>query len=530
MRAPSSLQDSGGLEYLQELSCGSFGALWLARRLSGSEVGRLVVARRLALNQLDAPSVDRVLAVARDYSSLSHPQLVKNLGGLKTDTDLVLLEEHLIGVPLGKLQQLALTRQSSMPTGVGVKLVLDALRAAVALRRSCSNQGLASPGRTIFPDSVMVANFGEALLSGVGVTEELCQCRRVREHPDLVDVLDPSAADGVGGTDERVEVFTAGALLWKLLLIRGLFNDYSNRETLGLVLHSNVLLEEYDERLNLCVPKPIANVIRRATQKSLSLRYPSLQEMIQAIEALPPPLLAGESQVRVWLESIAGDYLSDVQHSSGVRPIPLSLQSSRLPTGASRRPSFYPTPLPGFHAPVTPGLATLQLVGSKEQHDTPLTAPNGQASQPVNSTEGGSEGESASRRPIRKAYFVGALLGIVASLGLGYLVSWLGSRLTTADNDASPSGLQNRLERPSTHTQALVPSASAQAGSLGPTQERSTVAQIAAKHTKSLVAPNIGRDAKQTDTTERANRAQTPATNAAKSRPTNAGSVNRWGI
>ena len=380
MRAPSSLKDSRGLEYLQQLSCGSFGALWLARKLSGPEVGRLVVARRLALGQLDAPSVERVLAVVRDYSSLSHPQLVKNLGGEKTDADVVLMEEHLIGVPLGKLQQLALTRQSSMPTGVGVKLVLDALRAAVALRRSCGKQGLAPPGRTIFPDSVMVANFGEALLSGVGVTEELCRHRRVREHPDLADVLDPSAADGLNSTDERVEVFTAGALLWKLLLIRGLFNDYSNQQTLSLVLHSNVLLEEYDERLNLCVPKPIANVIRRATQQNLNLRYSSLLEMIHALEALPPPLLAGESQVRIWLESVAGDYLSDVQHSSGVRPIPFGLQSSRLPTGSSRRPSFYPTPLPGFHAPVTPGLATLQLVGSEGKNEPPSAAANGQAS------------------------------------------------------------------------------------------------------------------------------------------------------
>ena len=525
MRAPSSLRDSRGLEYLQELSGGSFGALWLARRLSGSEIGRLVVARRFQPNQFDAGNVDRVLAAAQRYSSLSHPQLVKNFGGERTESDVVLLEEHLIGVPLGKLHQLALAGQSSLPAGVGVKLVLDALRAADALRRTCLNQGLALPGRTIFPDSVMVANFGEALLSGVGVTEQLCRCRRIREHPDLVEVLDPSAADGANSTDERVEVFTAGALLWKLLLIRGLFNDYGNQQTLSLVLHSNVLMAEYDERLNLCVPKPVANVIRRATQPNLALRYPSLQEMIHAIEALPAPLVASDAQVRAWLEGIAGDYLSDVQHSSGVRPIPSSLQANRLPAGVARRPSFFPT-LPGF-APDGPDLATFQPVVSADKPDNPAIVTN--TSHPVNSNEGAAR--RTSRRPDRKAYVVGALLGIVASLGLTYLVGWMSARPAVASRGARPKAQQIPLVPGSTARQMPAPAAPAAAeltaDEAGPAQ-RSSATQDGSGRAKSPLTSDPRRDPKPLETRqpERANRVQSPA----NARPAATTSANRWGI
>ena len=151
----------------------------------------------------------------------------------------------------------------------------------------------------------------------------------------------------------------------------------------------------------------------------------------------------------------------------------------------------------------------------------------GKQVQPVNSIQLGTEGESASRRPIRKAYFVGALLGIIASLGLGYLVSWLGSHLTSAGNDASPSALPNQIER---NRQAVTPTTSAPAADALGSAPSSPVAQSTTKHANSRVVSSSKRDAKQPDDTGRANAAQSPAKNATRPRPTNVGSVNRWGI
>ncbi len=194
MEALASFPNNPGLKYLSELSRGSFGVVWLARMVTGSEIGRLVAVRRLALAPLEPANVGRALAAARRYSVLSHPSLAKILGGHKTETDLVMIEEHVIGVPLSKLQELGLARQTSIPIGVSVKLILDVLRASVAIRRGCSNQNLPIPGRTIFPDSVIVANFGEALLSGVGVMEELGRCQSIREQPEMIGRIRPIRA------------------------------------------------------------------------------------------------------------------------------------------------------------------------------------------------------------------------------------------------------------------------------------------------------------------------------------------------
>ena len=467
MEAAPSFRDSSGLEYLKELGSGSFGVLWLARVVAGSEVGRLVIARRLSLAELEAANVVRVVAAARNYSIVSHPSLAKILGCHTTDTELVLLEEHVIGVPLNKLQDLAHARQTSVPINVGVKLVLDMLRAAVALRRGCSNQNLLMPGRTIFPDSVTIANFGEALLSGVGVTQELCRCRSIREHPDMVSVLDPREPIFTNAADERFEVYAAGAILWKLLVIPSLFNNYDNQKTLNHVVQADALSVEYKERLNLCAPEPVAAVIRRATKQNLRLRYQSLQEMISAIEIIPPALLATDAQVRSWLESVAGDFLSDMQYSSGLRRVPSSLPPARS-------------------ADISPP-GTSYIRASRSGHRAPTrveVAPAGISR---------SEAPVSRKRHVRRAYFIGTLLGITLSLILSYLGTRFKLRPTPTASALAPMPIPTKTENssPSDRSSQAEPAATAQDAVAAPPAESN---DKVLPQTKSRATPGVGRD------------------------------------
>ncbi len=532
MEAIASFQNSPGLEYLKELSRGSFGVLWLARVVTGSEVGRLVVARRLSLAQVPGAHADRVLAAARNYSVLSHPSLAKILGGQKTDADLVLLEEHVIGVPLNKLQELALARQTSVPIGVSVKLILDVLRAAVALRQGCSNQNLLNPGRTIFPDSVMVANFGEALLTGVGVTQELGRCRIIREHPDMADVLDPFEPVTTNSKQELFEVFTAGAMLWKMLVIQSLFNNYSNQKTLKLVLHSNVLSAEYSERLNLCVPRPIADVIRCATQANHGLRYQSLQEMISELELVPSALLSHESQVRTWLERIAGGFFSGLQHSSGVRRVPVELQPASPASPSLQRSSTIDTLLPGFRAPVAARVPPFFPTESGYSHEPTSSATTGPDSCPATAVTSFANEPVEPKHRIRKAYVIGTLLGVGLSLGLSYLGSRFSSRTTSTASTVAPGQI-------STKTEYLSPSDRASAAMLAaPGQDSGAARPMASSETsgtfsgqKARAAKAVSRDYSLVDPkdSKRSNATASPSGTSALTAPSPS-HRNRWGI
>jgi len=423
MQLGSVVQSSPGLEYVQELSRGSFGALWLARLAAGPETGRLVVARRLKIDSLDATRTEKILTAARLYGGISHPSLVKLLGVDRTQTELVWVEEQVIGVPLGKLYELMQSQQTSIPIDIATKLTLDAVRASIALRRACRDQNLPVPEQAIFPDSFMVANFGEAMLAGFGVTNELARCAAVRRHQDLADVLDPVVP--MVPNNECREIFTAGATLWKLLVIRSLFDDYGNQQTLELILHSKALKPEYDERLKLCVPNPIAQIIRQATERDLKVRFQSLQDLATAFESLPPQCLAAETKVREWLSDIAGDYLSDIQRSSGVRRVPFSLRMPVVPSELGR-PSFIPTPLPGFHEPFVP----------KPPSDTipSIAAPNApetrQDTLPSQDTVSNVASTLSKRRLLARVKFVAFVL--IAGVSAGYAFLYRGQVQTLA--------------------------------------------------------------------------------------------------
>ena len=431
----------------------------------------------------------------------------------------------MIGVPLSRLQELARARQTSIPINVSVKLVLDALRASIALRQGCRDQNLLVPEHTIFPDCVMVANFGEALLSGIGVTEELCRCLSIREDPDLIDILDPATPINANGADQSFEVFTAGALLWKLLLIRSLFENYGNQQTLDLVLHSKVLLAEYDERMNLCVPKPIADIIRRATQGNLGLRYPSLQEMSGAIEALPSQLLADDGQVRAWLENIAGDYLSDVQHSSGVRRVPLGLRSARAPHTSTERPSYIPTPLPGFHAPVAPNVAPFWPERSEGAHDAQPASTSDREIRPAGVRTTGSERPREVKRPFRNAYILGALLGLLLSLCILYMGGRIGSRPAAANATTAP--MPTKFE-----TLPVAPAVSTHDSNTEDLSDIASANHSGQPQTTIQEGSNSASMVSDPSNARRSNRAgpQARAGAATHSRTSNSGSSNRWGI
>ncbi len=254
----------------------------------------------------------------------------------------------------------------------------------------------------------------------------------------MTDVLDPFEPLTTNGNAELFEVFTAGAMLWKLLLIRSLFNDYGNQKSLNLVLHSNVLSAEYNERLILCVPKPIVTIIRRATQSNRGLRYQSLQEMLSTIEVLPPELLASDTQVRTWVESIAGDFFSGLQHSSGIRRIALGVQSPSQAGAAPQRISHIDTLLSGFRAPVAARVPQFTPNPSGHSHGKTTAATTQLDNRPTIAATSGSIEPFGPKRRVRTAYVIGTFMGLGLSLGLSVLGTQFNTRPTSAASTLTP--------------------------------------------------------------------------------------------
>ncbi len=307
-------------------------------------------------------------------------------------------------------------------------------------------------------------------------------------------------------------MFTAGAMLWKLLIIRSLFNNYGNQKTLNLVLHSEVLSAEYSERLSLCVPRPLVAIIRRATQSNHGLRYQSLQEMITALEVLPAELWASDAQVRTWVESLAGDFLAGLQHSSGVRRITLGAQPTSQVSSASHRISHIDTLLPGgMRPPViqpftpTPGTHSPNKISAETtNHDsrpaiaiTPVIEP------------------FAPRRRVRAAYIIGTFMGLGLSLGLSLLGTQFNSGPTSAASTLA-SGQKPKLSPGAQDAPALQADMEPDSGLIDATKRAANNA-----HAKARAMQGTKRN--------HAVASGAPA-GASANTPPNSSNRNRWGI
>jgi hypothetical protein len=319
MQTGNAVQRLPALEHVQELGVGPFGSLWLARLVGGLDAGRFVFLRRTPLDHPNSDEVERALSAFRNYRRLSHPSLVKSISVIRTASELVWIEEQIVGVTLAKLRQLVLDTRTPVPVPIAARLALDILQASGGIRRACYEQGLLAPDFQIFPDLVMVANFGEPLLAGIGIADALYRSPTLNQSLELTDVLPP--ADMPGATGESRDMATAGSILWSLLLIRDAFEGNSLQQCPYQVVHLAPKDATFASRIAQCVPEPIQRIVRHATAPQGRRQFQTAQQMVDALVALPSTMLASGAQFREWLDGAVGEFLADMQRNSGIQEL-----------------------------------------------------------------------------------------------------------------------------------------------------------------------------------------------------------------
>lgn len=426
MAAPSDLETGPELEYLKKLASGPLGPVWLARIVTGQEAGRLVTARCLSLVQFDQSELERVVSVSRAFARVAHPCLAKGLGAHCAQSQLIILGEHVAGVPLTALRRAVFAEAASIPLPVAVRIIGDVVRGACELRRECSLSGPFVPDRFVFADTILVASFGETLLSAAGVASELYHCRDIRDLPELGELLSPEEILSTDPPGEKAEVFTLGVLLWELLVGRRLFGGGDCRQTLDAVLYAPVPAVDAAFQADLSIIEPVAEIVRRATSRD-EWRYASLRELREALEALPPEALASDADVQRVIQSIAGDYLTDSEWCGGLTSVRLS-SNARASTQATDLSSVGHAPLPECYLPWEPATLAgrrhpsgttgvpLQVVASPDADPPPGSAP-------ATAVTSGLTGGPRRRRAGTIALLVGAALVLVGVGGLSLLRS-----------------------------------------------------------------------------------------------------------
>jgi len=269
-------------EVLGELFSGPTGVASVGRMLRGTELGRLVFLR-----SVPEPSVASVKSYIDDARCVAHPSLLKVIGRVETPDTVYVASEYISGVSLMELVDNAISREQRIQTGVAIRIIRDALQAAWKAKQLFTESTGTTVRRSIFPDTVWIAEFGEIILTEVGVA--------------------PILVDGQAEGDEALpnydeDVTAAGAELLKLL--------------------TNQPLEEAEMTLPLA--GDLASIVARAVNPSAAHRYKSAREMADALSQLPPDMIADEATVGDQVRKLMASVLA-VRH-------PRRLMSVAAPT------------------------------------------------------------------------------------------------------------------------------------------------------------------------------------------------------
>jgi hypothetical protein len=295
-RVPVSSQ--AGCEVLFELFHGSHGAVHLGRMLRGVDSGRLVVLREVGV--LD-PAVLAAVDLAR---SLAHPQLLKSLGAVRSATSHHLASEYVPGMSLLELE--ASVRKSRFPLrpGVAVRIIKDALRAAAVTQQLLSDTAALGYTRCLFADTIWIAEFGDVLLTDVGVAPLL------GKTPET----DPTKA-------AAKDLLTAAIHLFQL----------ASGEALSPAVTS---------KLSSYVPELLAATLARALGVDQGAPFANLEEFVRALDQLPKELQAEESDVKEEFQRRVGANLTQRRNKLGLLELGAAQQDSEEVTRVFR--SFLP--------------------------------------------------------------------------------------------------------------------------------------------------------------------------------------------
>lgn len=360
---------------------------------------------------------------ARRAQRIRHPKVLAVLDVVRTESELAVISEYIEGQDLSMLLRFAAQASSPLPPPVALTIARDVLEAVNSARGAwelhCDPRLRGAVSRSLTPDGILVAGFGEALVAEVGVAGIAVDRVPYRESPRVVayrapEELEPSAPPA--GMGERSLVFSAGVLLWEMLAGRPLFGAtrfLANEapETADPRLRAEVqqaAIPSLDtlQRPGAPIHPEIALVVARALQRNPAHRFEGLSALLAALQALPGKMLASAETTAAAVDRLARHALearrAAIEEAAGAEivasfPLPGPAEADRpsRPTAAlvarerSRKESQKELAPSGFaaqEAPTAPGVLGLlrqQTAGDSSVAEGPTPETPAQGAPPA---------------------------------------------------------------------------------------------------------------------------------------------------
>jgi serine/threonine protein kinase len=270
----------GKYHLLGPLAQGGMGALYLA--VTGDRgLERMMVIKTVLPHLADAEYVARFRDEAKVVVKLSHGNLIPVFDAGQVDGELFLAMDFVEGRDLRAIWNRCAQKQVAFPIDIAVYIVKELCR---GLAYAHAFPDLQLVHRDISPPNVLVSYTGEVKLTDFGLASSTLKLEKTA--PGIiygkVAYMSPEQARGEK-LDGRSDQYATAIVLWELLTGRQLFppGKEQPQDLLARARNPEVLRPS---RRAARVPAELDDIVLRALAAEKDQRYPSCDEMRQALQ------------------------------------------------------------------------------------------------------------------------------------------------------------------------------------------------------------------------------------------------------
>ncbi|HEY1957848.1 MAG TPA: serine/threonine-protein kinase [Polyangiaceae bacterium] len=350
-QAPSPLERTvlpgtrlGRYEIITHLAAGGMATVFLARLHGVAGFQRLVAIKLLHPHiAADQQFTTMFLDEARLAARIRHPNVVPTVDLQHGPEGHYLVMEFIEGESLLGLLRQTVKLNKPMPAGVAIRIMLDALAGLHAAHELTgdSGEGLQLVHRDVSPHNILVGVDGIARIVDFGIAraEERIGTTRDGQVKGKLAYMAPEQTSGEN-VDRRVDVFTAGIVLFESLTGRRLFRGATDAEVLRNLIDKPIpRLREVSPGY----PQALEDVVSRALQRDPEARFDTASDFAEALEQAAEPLgIATPKQVGAYVRETAGELVDSLmrrarafQEGARVSSIP-KLELTENPDSAVR--------------------------------------------------------------------------------------------------------------------------------------------------------------------------------------------------